>query len=125
MRVSSLLVVAGALALAPGAFAQAFATNHLSGNSDDSDALIMFDPSDPSGYTTVGSMGVPNIGFSGLDFDANGNLWAYASYYKSTGGAASGLYSVDPSTGQATAVGQSFQSLQASRTTRRTGRCTA
>lgn len=112
MRVSSLLVVAGALALAPGAFAQAFATNHLSGNSDDSDALIMFDPSDPSGYTTVGSMGVPNIGFSGLDFDANGNLWAYASYYKSTGGAASGLYSVDPSTGQATAVGQSFQSLQ-------------
>lgn len=112
MRFSSVLVVAGALALAQGAFAQAFATNHISGNPDDSDSLIVFDPSSPGGYATVGSMGVPNIGFSGLDFDGDGNLWAYASFYKSTGGAASGLYSVDPSTGQATPVGQSFQSLQ-------------
>jgi hypothetical protein len=112
MRSSSLLALAAALSAAPGVFAQAFATNHLSGFADDSDALIMFDPSSPSGYTTIGSTGVPNIGFGGLDFDAAGNLWAYASYYKSTSGAASGLYSINPVTGQATAVGQSFTSLQ-------------
>ncbi|MFG0292221.1 MAG: SMP-30/gluconolactonase/LRE family protein [Phycisphaerales bacterium JB050] len=112
MRVSSVFMMASVLALTPGAFAQAFATNHLAGNTDGSDALIMFDPSSPSRYTTIGSTGVPNIGFGGLDFDANGNLWAYASYYKTTGGAASGLYSIDPLTGQATPVGQSFTSLQ-------------
>src|SRR5690606_37526695 len=59
----------------------------------------------PAGWTVVGSMGVDNVGFGGMDFDANGNLWAYASFYKSTGGAASGLYSIDTSTGLATPVG--------------------
>lgn len=105
-------MIAGALLAAPGASAQMYATNHLSGFADGSDALIMFDPASPGSYTTIGSLGVSNVGFSGLDFDASGNLWAYASFYKSTGGAAAGLYSVDPATGQATAIGQSFQSLQ-------------
>ena len=75
------------------------------------DELVRFDTDDPAGYEVVGSMGVDNIGFGGMDFDAAGNLWAYASLYKSTGGAASGLYSVDTSTGQATLLGDSYQPL--------------
>ncbi|MFU8829693.1 MAG: DUF4394 domain-containing protein, partial [Phycisphaerales bacterium] len=112
MRSSLFFMMAGALCAAPLASAQMYASNHLSGFADGSDALIMFDPGNPGGYTTIGSFGVPNIGFGGLDFDSNGNLWAYASFYKSTGGAATGLYSVDLTTGQATPVGQSFHSLQ-------------
>jgi hypothetical protein len=72
---------------------------------DGPDQLVMFDSDDPTGYTVVGSMGVDDIGFGGMDFDADGNLWAYASTYKSTGGAASGLYSVNIETGQATVQG--------------------
>jgi hypothetical protein len=75
------------------------------------DELVMFDTADPENFQIVGSMGVENIGFGGMDFDADGNLWAYASLFKSTGGAASGLYSVDITTGQATLVGDSYQSL--------------
>lgn len=69
------------------------------------DELIRFDAADPENYVVIGSMNVPNIGFGGLDFDRDGNLWAYASFYKSTGGAASGLYKVDINTGQATVQG--------------------
>ncbi len=112
MHRSRYILVAAALCSAPTAFGQAFATNHLGGYSDNSDALIMFDPANPADYTTIGSLGAANIGFGGLDFDANGNLWAYASYHKVTGGAIGGLYNIDISTGQATAVGNSFQSLQ-------------
>ncbi len=75
------------------------------------DELVRFDTNDPAGYEIVGSMGVDNIGFGGMDFDAAGNLWAYASLFKNTGGAASGLYSVDANTGQATLVGDSYQPL--------------
>ena len=72
---------------------------------DGPDELIMFDSSDPAGFTIVGSMSVPNIGFGGMDFDRDGNLWAYASLYKPTNGAAAGLYSVDLNTGAATVQG--------------------
>lgn len=89
-----------------------YATNVLADTPDGSDTLVMFDSANPSGYVTIGSLGVADIGFSGLDFDASGNLWAYASLYKPTGGAASGLYSVDPNTGKATAVGSTLQTLQ-------------
>lgn len=76
------------------------------------DELVMFDSANPAGFTIVGSMAVPNIGFGGMDFDADGNLWAYASFYKSTGGAASGLYHVNTTTGAATLQGTaSIQSL--------------
>ncbi len=104
------LVSSATLAIAGGPVA--YAPNSQNNNADDSDDLIMFDPANPSGYTVIGSMGVGNIGFGGLDFDADGNLWAYASFYKSTGGAASGLYSVDMTTGIATPVGFNLQSLQ-------------
>lgn len=77
------------------------------------DTLIRFDSADPDAFVTVGSMGVANIGFGGMDFDRDGNLWAYASFFKSTGGAASGLYRVNTTTGQATPHGTlSPQSLQ-------------
>lgn len=99
-----------AIAVAGGPFA--YAPNSINDNADESDDLIMFDPASPGGYTVIGSMGVGNIGFGGLDFDADGNLWAYASYYKSTGGAASGLYSVDMNTGVASPVGINLQTLQ-------------
>ena len=90
-----------------------YGVNGLARPLDGPDSLIMFDSSNPEGWTTIGSMNVNNIGFGGLDFDAEGNLWAYAAFYKSTGGAASGLYRVDPSTGNATLQGTpSNQSLQ-------------
>lgn len=69
------------------------------------DDLVMFDSANPAAFTTVGSMGVPDVGFGGMDFDAEGNLWAYASFYKSTGGAATGLYKVNTTTGAATVQG--------------------
>ncbi len=75
------------------------------------DELVRFDTDDPASFEVVGSMGVTDTGFGGMDFDAGGSLWAYASLYKSTGGAASGLYSVDTTTGQATLVGNSYQPL--------------
>jgi hypothetical protein len=82
-----------------------YAPNGLERPLDGPDALIVFDSADPAGYTTIGSMLVPNIGFGGMEFDRDGNLWAYASFYKSTGGAAGGLYSVDIATGAATVQG--------------------
>lgn len=90
-----------------------YAPNNLARPTTGPDVLIRFDSSNPAGYAVVGSMGVPNIGFGGMDFDADGNLWAYASFYKNTGGAAAGLYRVDINTGQATLQGTaSLQSLQ-------------
>ncbi|MBK7406022.1 MAG: hypothetical protein IPJ41_15765 [Phycisphaerales bacterium] len=90
-----------------------YATNGIARPLDGADTLIRFDSSDPAGYTTIGSTGVAGIGFGGLDFDASGHLWGYASFYKSTGGAAGGLYSIDPATGLATVQGHlSSQSLQ-------------
>ena len=69
------------------------------------DELITFDSEDPADFVVIGSMGVEDIGFGGMDFDEYGNLWAYASFYKSTGGSAAGLYSVDINTGAATVQG--------------------
>lgn len=96
-----------ALAIPAGAGVTIYANNGLArpypfGNPDE---LVMFDSDNPEDFVVIGSMNVPNIGFGGLDFDRDGNLWAYAAFFKSTGGAASGLYSVDIETGQATAVG--------------------
>lgn len=82
-----------------------YAPNGLERPLDGPDSLITFDTADPTNYTVVGSLNVPDIGFGGMDFDADGNLWAYAALYKSTGGAAGGLYSVDMTTGQATPQG--------------------
>jgi hypothetical protein len=92
---------------------QVYAMNGLARPLEGQDELIVFDTEDPSGFAVIGATGVDNIGFGGLDFDADGNLWAYASFYKSTGGAAAGLYRVDPATGAATIQGKaSLQSLQ-------------
>jgi hypothetical protein len=89
----------------------AYAPDSLFTSNPNADDLIVFDVDDPAGYTVVGSMGVANITFGGMDFDADGNLYAYASLFRSTGGAASGLYSVDTGTGAATPIGNSPQSL--------------
>jgi hypothetical protein len=76
------------------------------------DELVRFDSDDPANFTVIGSMNVPNVGFGGMEFDEDGNLWAYASFYKSTGGAASGLYLVNQQSGAATPRGSSLQSLE-------------
>ena len=77
-----------------------------------SDHLIRFDSSNPAGYTTIGALGVPGIGFGGLDFDRSGNLWGYASFFDDNGGASSGLYRIDINTGHATLQGtQSLRTL--------------
>jgi hypothetical protein len=70
-----------------------------------SDHLIRFDSSAPASYVTIGALGVPGIGFGGLDFDRSGNLWGYASFYDDNGGASSGLYKINVNTGQATLQG--------------------
>ncbi len=100
------------IAGAAGADVQIYATNNLANTPDASDTLIVFDSSNPAGYTTIGSLGVSNIGFGGLDFDAAGNLYGYASFFKSTGGASSGLYSINPDTGAATPIGSNVQTIQ-------------
>lgn len=111
MRLLALCLAATTTATANAAVI--YATNGLHRPLNGPDALIRFDSSNPGAYTVVGSMNVPNIGFGGLDFDADGNLWAYASFYKNTGGAAAGLYRVDINTGAATLQGSaSLQSLQ-------------
>lgn len=94
---ASALVMAGEITI--------YAPDGLARPVDGPDVLIAFHPSDPAAYWAIGSMGVPNIGFGGLEFDRDGNLWAYASFFKNTGGAASGLYRVDITTGQATVQG--------------------
>jgi hypothetical protein len=93
--------------------ATVYAMNGLARPLEGQDALIMFDSSNPSGYTTIGTTGINNIGFGGLDFDESGNLWAYASYFKNTGGASAGLYKINTATGAATLQGNAgLQSLQ-------------
>lgn len=99
------LLVATATATVPTAIAAAgdtsdrylFAVNHQGNFPDFGDTLIRFHPDDPEGYETIGPLDVPNTGFGGLAFDGDGNLWAYATF-NNFGGAASGLYSVDPET---------------------------
>jgi hypothetical protein len=109
MRTSCLILVATAAAVlsASAGASTMYAVNHL-GNYPDTqgpDTLIVFDTADPAGFTTLGFMDVPNVGFGGLDFDADGNLWAYATFNKLTGGAKAGLYSVDPATGETVVQG--------------------
>lgn len=103
-----LVAVCGSALAGPTAYAPDSLFTTVAGMDD----LIRFDVDDPAGYTIVGSMGVPNIGFGGMDFDRDGNLYAYASFFKTTGGAASGLYRVNMDTGQATPIGNSPQSLE-------------
>lgn len=88
-----------------GSAALIYAPNGLARPISGPDTLIVFDSADPKGFVTIGSMNVPNIGFGGMEFDRQGNLWAYASIYKPTGGAAGGLYKVNMQTGAATVQG--------------------
>lgn len=111
MRTSTLfartLILAAAATITSTASASdplIYAVNHQGHFPNFGDTLIRFHASDPEGYETIGSMGVSNIGFGGLEFDADGNLWAYATF-NAFGGAASGLYSVDMKTGQASVQG--------------------
>lgn len=89
-----------------------YATNTLAPTADNSDELIVFDAEDPASYQVIGSTGLAGIGFGGLAFDDQGQLYAYASLYKATSGAASGLYTVDTQTGIVTLVGDFGQTLQ-------------
>ena len=93
------------LAMNVASAAVIYATNGLARPTSGPDDLIMFDSANPADYVTIGSMGVPDISFGGMDFDREGNLWAYASYRKSTGAIATGLYHVNTTTGEATLQG--------------------
>ncbi len=113
MRTTIVCTAAALLLVAAAPAVTIYAPNNLARPTDGPDALITFDSANPAGFTTIGSMGVPNIGFGGMDFDRSGNLWAYASFYKNTGGAAGGLYRVNMATGAATPQGTlATQSLQ-------------
>jgi len=108
MRTTHTVLASTMLALSGTAIAHAteiYATNHL-GNYPNTgmDTLVKFNASNPADYTTIGSLGVQGIGFGGLEFDADGNLWAYATFNQ-FGGAASGLYSINLETGAAAVQG--------------------
>jgi hypothetical protein len=91
----------------PGGARRLYATNNLAaanGYTSGGDQLITFDPGNPAGWLAVGEIidsGVPVAGLGGLDFDANGGLWAADSFGASPGA----IYRVNPATAQATYVG--------------------
>jgi hypothetical protein len=103
-------VAATALAMTASALAGStadvviYAINHQGNFPDFGDTLIRFSADDTEGYETIGATGLPSIGMGGLEFDGDGNLWGYATF-NNFGGAASGLYSMNMMTGQATAQG--------------------
>jgi hypothetical protein len=71
------------------------------------DRIIRFDSANPAGtVVTVGSTGVANRGFSGLDFAGNGNLYG-GTGFNSDGSAFAGsqLYQINPNTGAGVLVG--------------------
>ena len=113
-RVTRIAVLLAPSMLASAALAgpTAYATNGLFSTLADQDDLIMFDVDNPAGDVVIGQTGLPNIGFGGLDFDAKGDLIACASFYRSTGGAASGIYRIDINTGAATPIGFTLQTLE-------------
>lgn len=68
------------------------------------DRVVKFDSANPNGTMTVlGSTGVTDQGFGGLDFDASGTLYGVTSFGNSFTG--SKLYKVSTTTGAATLVG--------------------
>ncbi len=103
------------LAIGVGTVCQAgpliYAPNSLYNTVSTMDDLIVFDADDPAGYTVIGPLTATNITFGGMDFAADGTLYAYASLFRTTGGAASGLYRINPETAEATPIGNSPQSL--------------
>lgn len=111
MRIAHLFLASALAAGAATAGPRIYAPSSLYTTNPNQDDLIVFDADDPEGYTVIGAMGVNNITFGGMDFTPDGTLYAYASLFRSTGGAASGLYRVDRDTGIATPVGNSPQSL--------------
>jgi hypothetical protein len=87
-----------------------YATNNLGAGG--SNTIIRFDSANPAGWVTVGNTGVADRGFTGLDFHANGTLYACIGYIGSTGGAAGGIYTINTGNGVATALGNATQALQ-------------
>jgi hypothetical protein len=71
------------------------------------DRLIRFDSANPLGtMTLIGASGVPGQGFSGLDFGGDGVLYGATGFGSNSGAfAGSKLYSISPTTGAATLVG--------------------
>jgi len=68
------------------------------------DRVIRFDSANPNGtVVTVGSTGVANVGMAGMDFAANGNLYAASGF--GSGFAGTRLYSVSTANGAATVIG--------------------
>jgi Domain of unknown function (DUF4394) len=112
MRKIGASIFVSLLATAAANAAEIYAVNNLGGTPAGSDGtLIRFDSANPAAWVTIGSLGQPTLGMGGLDFDGAGNLYCYASYL-TAGGTASGLYSVNTTTGAATLIGNSGQSLQ-------------
>ena len=88
-----------------------YAINNLGDGGITDNTLVMFDATNPAGYTTIGGTGVSGAGFTGLDFNGvGGDLFAYAGYGT---GITPGLYQIDLTTGAASIVGSlSGQALQ-------------
>lgn len=73
--------------------------------------LYRYSPS--SGVATqVGPLGIPAFDDGGLDFDADGNLWAIAEYIPSNPALPSRIYRVDAQTGAATFVANSKTGIE-------------
>jgi hypothetical protein len=90
-----------------------YAMNNLNGGggAGTQNSLIRFDSANPAGWVSLGTTGLADRGFTGLDFHGNGNLYGYVGF----GGAGfvAGLYQINANNGAATVVGNlSGQALQ-------------
>lgn len=104
------VVVSGiALALlsgAAGAKPVIYAMNNLgnAGPGANENTLVMFNATNPAGFTTIGATGLAGSGFTGLDFAGfGGGLYGYVGF--GTAGTI-GLYKINKQTGAATVKGQ-------------------
>ncbi len=107
VRLSHILIpalVVSTSAFAGGSNITIYAVNHQGNYPDFGDTIIRFTTDNLEAYETLGPTGLGNTGLGGLEFDGDGNLWAYASF-NSFGGAAAGLYKINMQTGAATPQG--------------------
>jgi hypothetical protein len=90
-----------------------YAMNNLNGGggAGTQNSLIRFDSANPAGWVSLGTTGLADRGFTGLDFHNNGNLYGYVGF--GGVGFVAGLYQINANNGTATQVGNlSGQALQ-------------
>ena len=100
-----LFTVAAAILFGFGGLCDAQEIFGIVNSPNTTDELIVFDASDPAGFTVIGKTGIDiDVIFTGLEFAGpGGGLFGYAAFGDP---ADSGLYEINTSTGAATPVGE-------------------